>query len=73
VAWIAVSVAAGFVGLAVIAFCAFRVWLGVRSFGRELQRTRRRLAPKQLALRDELSRGESGRRSQPPGDGVPSA
>ncbi|GAA4226906.1 hypothetical protein GCM10022254_13240 [Actinomadura meridiana] len=69
----AVSVAAGSVGLAVIAVCAFRLWLAVRRFGRELQRTRRRLVPKQLALRDELGRAEHGRRSQPSGDGVPSA
>ncbi|MFD0534023.1 hypothetical protein ACFQY7_09875 [Actinomadura luteofluorescens] len=40
-AWVSVSVALGFAGLAVLAWCAFKVWLGVRRFGRELERTRR--------------------------------
>ncbi|MFI0409041.1 hypothetical protein [Actinomadura sp. 3N508] len=72
-AWVAVSVSLGFVGLAVLAFCAFRVWLGVRRFGRELERTRRRLAPKQSALRGELSRLEEARASQPAEGGVRSS
>ncbi|WUI03162.1 hypothetical protein OHR68_15575 [Spirillospora sp. NBC_00431] len=69
-AWVAVSVALGFVGLAVLAYCAFRVWLGVRRFGRELERTRRRLGPKQSALRGELSRLEEARAAQPSEGGV---
>ncbi|MFI0373914.1 hypothetical protein E1287_41685 [Actinomadura sp. KC06] len=72
-AWVAVSVSLGFVGLAVLAYCAFRVWLGVRRFGRELERTRRRLAPKQSALRGELSRLEEARASQPSEGGVRSS
>ncbi|WP_240809910.1 hypothetical protein [Actinomadura sp. WMMA1423] len=60
-AWVWVSVSLGFVGLAVLAWCAVKVWLGVRRFGRELERTRRRLEPKRSALRDELSRIEDGR------------
>ncbi|MGP4028038.1 hypothetical protein [Actinomadura sp. 3N407] len=72
-AWVAVSVSMGFVGLAVLAWCAFKVWLGVRRFGRELERTRRRLEPKQSALRDEVSRMEETRASQPPEDGVRSS
>ncbi|GAA2272267.1 hypothetical protein GCM10010402_30600 [Actinomadura luteofluorescens] len=73
VAWVSVSVALGFAGLAVLAWCAFKVWLGVRRFGRELERTRRRLEPERSALRDELSRLEDDRSPQPPGDGVRSS
>jgi hypothetical protein len=72
-AWVAVSVCLGFAGLAVLAFCAFKVWLGVRRFGRELERTRRRLGPKHSTLRSELSRLERTRASQRPGDGVRSS
>ncbi|MER7546844.1 hypothetical protein [Actinomadura sp.] len=71
--WVAVSVALGFAGLAVLAWCAFRVWLGVRSLGRELDRTRRRLQPRRSALRDELSRLQDARSSQTPDEGVRSA
>lgn len=67
------SVSLGSAGLAVLAFCAFKVWLGVRRFGRELERTRRRLEPEQAALRGELSRLEDARASQPPEDGVRSS
>ncbi|MEU8803392.1 hypothetical protein [Spirillospora sp. NPDC048819] len=72
-AWVAVSVSLGFLGLAVLAWCAFKVWLGVRRFGRELERTRRRLEPKQSVLRDEVSRMEESRTSQSPEDGVRSS
>ncbi|MFF4236817.1 hypothetical protein ACFYYL_13200 [Actinomadura geliboluensis] len=71
--WVAVSVSLGFAGLAALAWCAFKVWLGVRRFGRELERTRRRLEPKQSALRDELSRLDESRSSQTSGEGVRSA
>ncbi len=71
--WVAVSASLGFAGLAVLAWCAFKVWLGVRRFGRELERTRRRLEPKQSALRDELSRLDESRSSQTSGEGVRSA
>ncbi|MCP9947819.1 hypothetical protein LUW76_03600 [Actinomadura madurae] len=71
--WVSVSVSLGFAGMAVLAWCAFKVWLGVRRFGRELERTRRRLEPKQSALRDELSRLDEARSSQPPGEGVRSS
>ncbi|XRQ15534.1 hypothetical protein ACN3XK_33030 [Actinomadura welshii] len=69
-AWVAVSVSLGFAGLAVLAWCAFKVWLGVRRFGRELERTRRRLEREHSALRDEVSRMERTRAPQPPEDGV---
>ncbi|MFD0690353.1 hypothetical protein [Actinomadura fibrosa] len=72
-AWIPVSVSLGFVGLAVLAYCSFRVYMGVRRFGRELERTRRRLAPKQSALRDELDDLNGTRGPQAPGDGVRSS
>ncbi|TDD66311.1 hypothetical protein E1293_39370 [Actinomadura darangshiensis] len=73
VAWMSVAVALGSLGLAVLAWCAFKVWLGVRRFGRELERTRRRLEPKQSALRDELSRLDEAQSSQRPGEGVRSS
>ncbi|TDC78303.1 hypothetical protein [Actinomadura sp. 7K507] len=72
-AWVAVSVSLGLVGLAVLAWCAFKVWLGVRRFGRELERTRRRLEPKHSSLRDEVSRMEETRVPQAPEDGVRSS
>ncbi|MFG2091322.1 MULTISPECIES: hypothetical protein [unclassified Spirillospora] len=72
-AWVAVSVSLGFLGLAVLAWCAFKVWLGVRRFGRELERTRRRLEPKLSVLRDEVPRMEETRASQSPEDGVRSS
>jgi hypothetical protein len=43
-----------FAGLLVIAYCAFRVFVAVQRLAREVDRTRRRLAPKQAALREEL-------------------
>ncbi|WP_433471888.1 hypothetical protein ACQPZP_23515 [Spirillospora sp. CA-142024] len=64
-AWVSVAVSLGFAGLAVLAWCAFKVWLGVRRFGRELERTRRRLEPEHSALRDELARLDEARTSQP--------
>ena len=73
VSWIAVSVSLGLAGLAVLAWCAFKVWLGVRRFGRELERTRRRLEPKHSSLRDEVSRMEGTRATQASRDGVRSS
>ncbi|WP_242614149.1 hypothetical protein [Actinomadura roseirufa] len=72
-AWIPVAVTLGFAGLAVLAYCSFRLYLGVRRFGRELERTKRRLVPKQSALRDELTYLQGAQSSQPPGDGVRSS
>ncbi|GLW64935.1 hypothetical protein Arub01_31790 [Actinomadura rubrobrunea] len=76
VGWVGASVALGFAGLAVLAVCAFKVYLGVRHLGRQLDRARRRLAPRHSALRDELevlqeraARGEARRRR----DGVRSS
>jgi HAMP domain-containing protein len=71
--WVAVSVSLGFAGVAVLAWCAFKVWLGVRRLGRELERTKRRLEPKRSALSDELSRLQDSRSSQTPDEGVRSA
>ncbi|WP_308166212.1 MULTISPECIES: hypothetical protein [Actinomadura] len=71
--WVAVPVALGSAGLVVLAYAAFRVYLGVRRFGRELERTRQRLGPKQSALRGELSDLQAARIPQPPGDGVRSS
>jgi hypothetical protein len=52
--WVLASVGVAFAGLLVLAFCGFRVFVAVARLGRELERTRRRLAPKQAALADEL-------------------
>ncbi|WP_344597542.1 hypothetical protein [Actinomadura vinacea] len=72
-AWGAVSVALGFAGLAVLAACSFRVYLGVRRLSRELERTRRRLEPQHRALRDELHDLQETRAAQEPDDGVRSS
>ncbi|WP_433338509.1 hypothetical protein [Spirillospora sp. CA-294931] len=71
--WVPVAVGLGFAGLAVLAACAFKVYLGVRRFGRELDRARRRLEPKQSALRDELEIIHEARTPQDRGDGVRSS
>jgi hypothetical protein len=73
VAWLGVSVALGFVGLAVLAACSFRVYLGVRRFGRELERARRRLEPQHSELLDELRLLHETREAQSPADGVRSS
>ncbi|POM22208.1 hypothetical protein BTM25_56200 [Actinomadura rubteroloni] len=70
VGWTGLAVALGFAGVAVLAYCAFRVYLGVRRFGRELERTRARLAPKHRELRGELHRLQRSHAPQDPGDGV---
>ncbi|MFI0446124.1 hypothetical protein [Actinomadura sp. 6N118] len=69
-AWVPVSVAMGFVGIAILAYCSFKVYLGVRRLGRELDRTRRRLEPKQSTLQDELHTLRDARETQDPEDGV---
>ncbi|MFC4909473.1 hypothetical protein [Actinomadura gamaensis] len=68
--WPVVAVTLGFAGVAVLAWCSFRVWLGVRGLARELERTRRRLEPKQSALRDEVRDLRDGRAPAEPGEGV---
>ncbi|QXJ19879.1 hypothetical protein AGRA3207_000483 [Actinomadura graeca] len=70
--WVPVAVSLGFAGLTVLACCSFKVFLGVRRFGRELERTKRRLGPKHAALRDELHDLPEPRAARSPGDGVPS-
>jgi ABC-type iron transport system FetAB permease component len=52
--WVLASVGIAFTGMAVLAYCAFRVALAVRGLASELQRTKRRLEPKQALLADEL-------------------
>jgi hypothetical protein len=73
VGWVGASVALGFAGLAVLAACSFKVYLGVRRLGRELERTRRRLEPQHSALRDELRELQDAHEAQGPGDGVRSS
>jgi hypothetical protein len=68
-----VSIALGFLGLAVLGACSFRVYLGVRRLGRELERTRRRLAPQHSALHDELQALRDSREAQHTDDGVRSS
>jgi len=48
------AIGLAFCGLLVLAFCAFRVFGAVRRLSSELDRTRRKLGPKQAALREEL-------------------
>ena len=48
-------------GLVVLGACSLNVFLAVRELGRELERTRRRLAPKQADLRREVKRLERTR------------
>ena len=52
--WVVASVALAVAGLLVIGYCAMRVFVAVRALAREVDRTRRKLAPRQAALRDEL-------------------
>ncbi|WP_240489896.1 hypothetical protein [Actinomadura atramentaria] len=68
--WTGLAVGLGFAGLAVLAYCSFRVYLGVRRLGRELGRARARLAPKHQELRGELRDLQDSRTPQPPSDGV---
>ncbi|MFF5259625.1 hypothetical protein ACFY4C_11820 [Actinomadura viridis] len=71
--WAGISVALGFAGLAVLAVCSFKVYLGVRALGRELERTRRRLGPQHSALRDELRDLQETREARETDDGVRSS
>jgi len=48
------SVALAFAGLLVVAYCGVKVFFAVQRLAGELERARRRLTPKQAALRDEL-------------------
>ncbi|RAY13988.1 hypothetical protein DPM19_17015 [Actinomadura craniellae] len=68
--WVQVAVAAGFLGLAVLAFCAVRLFRAVGRLGRELERTRRRLEPKQRALRGEFRTLQDGQDYTGPRGGV---
>jgi hypothetical protein len=49
-----VSVVLGFAGLGALSYAAFRVFLGVRGLGREVERTRRRLEPRRRELRRQV-------------------
>ncbi|MGK5558766.1 hypothetical protein ACSNOI_44905 [Actinomadura kijaniata] len=68
-----VTVGLSVAGLVVVAFCAFKVHLGVRRFGRELDRARARLEPKHAVLRDELRDLQEARAARDSGDGVRSS
>lgn len=50
-----------FAGLVVIAVCAVRLFFAVRAFGRELQRTARRLEPEHAAVKTAVRRLEEAR------------
>jgi hypothetical protein len=54
--WVMVFVGLAFVGLVVLSACSVKVFVAVRGLGRELERTRRSLEPKQAALQSELNR-----------------
>ncbi|WP_034484989.1 hypothetical protein [Actinomadura oligospora] len=71
--WTVIAVTLGFAGLAVLAWCSFRLWLGVRRLARELERTRRRLEPKHSALRAEVDDLRDARAPADSGEGVRSS
>lgn len=48
-------VGAAFTGLLVLAYCTAKVVRAVHGLGRELERTRTRLAPRRSALQSELA------------------
>lgn len=70
VGWAQVFVGVAFAGLAVLAFCTAKVVRAVHGLGRELERARRRLEPKQSALQSELRPTQDTEDSQ---DGVRSS
>lgn len=53
--WVMLWVAIAFAGLVVLGVCAIKVHVAVRGFGRELARTRARLAPKQAEISRRLN------------------
>lgn len=53
--WVGLGVA----GIAVLSVCGVKVLLALRALGRELERARTRLEPKQAALRRERERTRS--------------
>lgn len=59
-----VAVVLGFAGLCVLFYAAFRVFLGARALGGELERTRRRLEPRrrELARRVDERKARTGGR-----------
>jgi hypothetical protein len=67
--WAQAFVGIVFAGLVVMAVCTAKVFHAVQGLGRELERTRRRLEPKESALQSELrtlqdtERAEDGVRS----------
>lgn len=73
VAWVGLSVGMAFVGLVVLGVCAFKVFLGVQGLGRELERARRRLEPKQTALQNELRTLQDAQETGGTQDGVRSS
>jgi hypothetical protein len=52
--WVLASVGIAFAGMLVLAYGTFRVFVAVQGLGRELERARRRLEPKQAVLADEV-------------------
>lgn len=54
--WVMLWVGLGTAGIVVLGACGFKVLLALRALGRELERTRNRLEPKQEALRRERER-----------------
>jgi hypothetical protein len=54
VPWVTLWVGLAFAGVVVLGFCAIKVFLAVQGLGRELERTRARLAPKQAKVAREL-------------------
>jgi hypothetical protein len=52
--WVSAAVGLAFAGLVVLGCLSVRVWVAARGLGREVQRTRRLLAPEQAEIRGRI-------------------
>lgn len=73
VGWAQVFVGVAFAGLVVLAVCSVKVFRALRTLGRELERARRRIEPKQSALSGELRRLRDAQEAEHVPDGVRSS
>jgi uncharacterized membrane protein YhiD involved in acid resistance len=52
--WVSSAVGLASAGLVVLGFLSVRVWVAARGLGREVERTRRLLAPEQAEIREKI-------------------
>ncbi|HEY7484918.1 MAG TPA: hypothetical protein VH912_10710 [Streptosporangiaceae bacterium] len=71
--WVVAWVGLSFAGLVVLAVCAIKLAVAVNGLARELDRTRRRLEPKQQTLQGELRTLQKTREPQTQQHGVRSS